>query len=581
MQDLEPPEVPLELTQMQLPQPAGEQQLKREGFFKRLFSRKVKQSESFLQESQTFPEMEMPKMDIPSDFNIDNAGLPVLPNVNEQLAELENDINILEKGEDYAASGKTLMQKGKSKGKLKKDQKRKIKKIDESSQFDWTREIKEQEMLIHDSNRFNQDVSLLIKNADNHIDKKSRIVEDDNLTSEHQNIEPRVEPMAIEDLSPLSQPIQEDLQQMPSVDSQQHADFKRMSSNHKKLRSTLNRYLKDKKLFNNRTKVVELFRMYDESVENYIEDKELELTKRKRELERREENLENHEEEVRRMHAYVKSLDEKLKLRENNINNIIAKNVGKELVRRIRSEKKELGEELKKTVALNNDLKKKVKIIEDDRVRFGKEHKRMSESERNKLNDLQLIYEKKVRDADAERREFEEKKRTFEERRKVSLELLKIADSVSKELHDVKQMKEYVDVNKKHIDKELGEDKELKHAIDNAEKSLVKEKENLDGMIFSRYIENKLKSIKPEYLEKREDWKTELKSNPLYVQINHCRKLLAQHNMNEAKSLYNGIRKAYDQVQASHKEKEALYTAIRELYNEIQLKVVESQMHAR
>jgi hypothetical protein len=598
MQNLEPPEVPLELTQMQLPQLTEVQQLeqqpKKDGFFKRLFSRKPKIQENSTSELQSIPEMELPKMDAPTDFgktdfsNNDVFNLPALPtsdeqlpNVNQQLAELENDITKLEKGEDEVIVGETTLTKGKSKGKIKKGQKRKLGKLDESSQFDWAREIEEQEILIHDNNRFNQDVNLLMKNADAHIDEKTQMLNSKALTSEHRDVNPLIAPMEIDDLKELSQPTQEDSDQTPSVDSQQRADFAKIATSHNKLRFTLNRYLKNKKLFSNKAKLTTLFKMYDESVEKYIEDKELSLTKLKREVGRRESHLQKQEDEVREMHAYVKSLDDKLKAREDQINNVIAKNVEAELSRRMKTEKKALGEELKKTVALNNDLKKKVKIVEEDRIRFEREHKKMSDTERNKLTELQLIYEKKLRDADAERKELEERKRAFEEKRKVSLELLQIADSVSKELRDVKDMKEYVDKNKKFLDKELVEDKELKHAITNAQTALVKEKENLDNMIFSKYIENKLKGIKPEYLEKREDWKTELKSNPLYVQISQCRKLLGQHNLTEAKSLYNSIRKAYDQVQTNRKEKEALYTAIRELYNEIQLRVVETQMRGR
>jgi hypothetical protein len=603
MQDLEPPEVPLELSQVQLPQSLeirqAEQKPKREGFFKRLFSKKPKESEISSQE-QILPEIELPKMDnineyssdsrllnIPSSDNrieSDTTNLPMMPDVNEQLEMLRKDLSLLETSEEDQDISESSLVKGKSKGKHQKGQKRKIGKYNEKLLFDWTREIREQEILIHDSNRFNQDVNILMKEADEHIGNKSKMVKNNYLSSEHQDVESLVAPINIEELEELSESVEaseENNTHTPAVDTREHAEFMKIAMSHKKLRSTLNKYLKNKKLFSNKAKLQQLLRMYDESVERYIEDKELELTKKKRELSRTESRIKTQEQQVREMHLYVKELDTKLKDRESEINSIIVKNVEKELTRRMKTEKKRLNDELKKTIALNTNLKKKIKIIEDDRIRFDTEHKRMSESERKKLNDLQMIYEKKMRDADSERKEFEEKKRTFEERRKVSLELLKVADSVSKELQDVKQMKEYVDVNKKHIDKELNEDKELKTAINKAEAALVKEKENLDNMIFSRYIENKLKSIKPEYLDKREDWKTELKSNPLYEQINHCKKLLSQHSLAEAKSLYNSIRKAYDQVHTSRKEKEALYTTIRELYNDIQLKIVETQVRRR
>jgi len=489
-------------------------------------------------------------------------------------------LNIVEQGVDEVENFTVDSQKGKSKGKLKKGQKRKISKIDESSQFDWTREIGEQEILIHDSNRFNQDVNLLIKDADTHLDDKSQFVKADSLASTPQDVSTSVEPMDISELGPLSQlPVESD-DQTSTMDPKLHQEFVNVSTNHKKLRSTLNKYLKDKKLiFPNKSKLVDLLKRYDESVETYIEDKELELNKIRKDILRRESQLKIQEQEVRDMHSYIKDLDYKLKQREDKLNATFKQNVEKELIRRLKDEKGTLRDELKVTAALNANLKNKMKILEDDRIRFEKEHKRISESERKKLNELQLIYEKKIRDADAEKKEFEQKKLAFEERRRDSLELLRIADSLSKELRDVKQMKEFVDKNKTQISRELGEDKELKYAIDRAQSTLIKERENLDNTIFSKYLDNKLTSIKPEYLEKKQDWKAELLSNPLYERIAHCRELLEQHDIDGAKSLYNNIRKDYAEVHASQREKEALYTSIRELYNEIQLHIVDSQLH--
>ena len=154
-----------------------------------------------------------------------------------------------------------------------------------------------------------------------------------------------------------------------------------------------------------------------------------------------------------------------------------------------------------------------------------------------------------------------------------------MADTVSRDLEDIKKTKEYIDSSKSFVESELTEDKELKSAIEKAEKSLVQEKENLDKMIFDKYLNNNLKNIKPEYMQTRQEWKIALRNNPLFDQISQCRKLLIQRNIIGAKKLYNDIRKAYDEVEAPAKEKEALYTSIRELYNDIQLRFVEAQIH--
>jgi len=578
MQDLEPPEVPLELVSE-----TAAKEHEKGGFFKKLFSKKNPTTESSIDSLPSLPEIDGMKIDLPTlelpptdmDMNIDNdtpESSSELPSLTDQLQDLKTDLNRIE-------SDKV---KNKSRGKLKKGQERKIDKVDESSQLDWNREIEDQEILIHDSNRFNQDVNLLITQADQHVDDKTQDSADNIFMSQHQDIIPALESTNVQDVNTnIMQPLPESTQQMSPIDAEQHKAFTKISDNHQKLRSTLERYLKNQKLFNNKAKLTELFKLYDDSIEKSIEDKETELNKTKHNLERYEAHLKEQEKNIKDMHSYMKKLDMKLKDRENHINDIIADTVEKELTRRLKIDKKSLKEGLSKTVMLNTDLKRKVKIIEEDRIRFERERQRMSEMERKKLTELQFIYEKKLKDLDAEKKEFTEQRRTFEARRKISLELVKVADSVSKELQEVKRLKTTVSIDAKNVEKELAEDKELKDAISKAELSLTDEKANLDKMIFSKYIENKLKSIKPSYLETKQDWKVALKSNPIYEQISQCRKLLVQRNLNDAKKQYNDIRKAYDQVDAPKKEKEALYNAIRELYNDIQLKMVESQIHSR
>ena len=125
MQDLEPPEVPLEMVpQTTAPEP------KKGGFFRKLFSKKDQVKESSMEPMPNLPNMDAPKIDLPAlevpptdmDANNYNENSPDLPTLTEQLEELRTDLNMIE-------SGKI---KNKSRGKLKKGQKKVIEKIDES-----------------------------------------------------------------------------------------------------------------------------------------------------------------------------------------------------------------------------------------------------------------------------------------------------------------------------------------------------------------------------------------------------------------------------------------------------------------
>ncbi|MGV8086077.1 MAG: hypothetical protein ACP5N1_00460 [Candidatus Woesearchaeota archaeon] len=637
MQTLEPPEVPLDL----LPEINVPEQ-KKEGFFKRLFSKKSNQeidvapspnpkkdlSEDKLPElnlskeimsnnfdinsknsknndfkNKALPKFDLSDFELPTDINsIDSdinaeldsafATLPkVLPNLNEQLVDKKDTKKLSDKLPDLSK-----ISKSKSRGKLKKGSKRSIKKIDESSQFDWTREVKDQEILIHDSNRFNQDINILLNKTDAYVDETNAINNDNSIfASEHQDVILPKEEETIPEFTPIVKPMQvEESRGMPTYDQIEHVPYTKMFISHKKLRSTLEKYIKNKKLFNNKQKVMELFKQYDLAIEKIIEDKEAALIKKKKDLDTFELHLKNQEKEIKSVHSYVLKLDSKLKDRENNLNELIALTVEKELTRRLKIEKKKLSDELKKVAVLNSELKKKLKLVDDDSIRFKKEHNNMRELERQKLTQMQSLYEQKLNDLSKEKSEFESDKSVFEERRKQALVMIERSDSIAKELSEIDKIKADLELSKKEItntradmelskriiDKEYNEDKELKHAIENAEIELIRERENLDKLVFSKYLDNKLKSIKPEYLAKQDDWRTELRSHPLYEQIALCRKTLSHNNIADAKSLYNAIRKSYDSIDSSRKEKEALYTAIRELYNDIQLKIVESQLNA-
>ncbi len=617
MQNLEPPEVPLGLISKSVVQ--GE---KKEGFFKKLFSKKSHSDsiDSSVDSSKKDKDIlfgDLPSLDtldFPKNMNLSMSDLELPGDINNSSLSDTNSIDLLNQQliksdslnnvntKSNASTKLTKLPKGKSKGKVHKGISRNIAHLDESSQFDWTREVKDQEILIHDSNRFNQDVNILIKETDSYVNNTTANNNDKTLfASNHKDVNLTSDNLNIPELTPLVNPINASMQEnalLPILDKKEHADFSKMYSSHNKLRLTLNRYLKNAKLFKNKQKVAELFKQYDTNIEQIIEDKELALARQKKDLNQFESHLKKQEKDIQSVHSFITTLDSKLKAREKELNNLISETVEKELARRLVVEKKQLGAELKKVALLNNDLKKKLKLLDDDSIKFKKEydykmkllednnlafkkeHEYLVEIERQKLTQMQSIYERKLSELNSEKSDFELTKKSFEDRRLKALELFSRADAISKELSDIDKIKIELENNKNIITKELIEDKELKLAIDKAELELTSEKENLDNMIFSKYLENKLKNIKPGYLNKEDDWKNELKSHPLYRDIFDCRKVLLENDIVKAKSLYNLIRKSYDTIDSRKDEKEALYTAIRELYNDIQLKIVESQLNS-
>jgi hypothetical protein len=193
------------------------------------------------------------------------------------------------------------------------------------------------------------------------------------------------------------------------------------------------------------------------------------------------------------------------------------------------------------------------------------------ETERKKFNDLQEVYDKKLS-------ELERDSKEFENRRSMAIDLLGKADTISKELENVKHMKAFVEQNRKVFKRELTEDRELKRAIDKGEMTLRREKENLDNIVFSKYIEKKLRTIRPTNADSKQELKISLESNPLYDTIKQCRQVLEEGNTVGAKDIYNKIKRSFEHTKLLKKEHDALYTAIRELYTDIQLKTVEIEM---
>ena len=337
--------------------------------------------------------------------------------------------------------------------------------------------------MIHDSNRYNQDVDKLIAGADKMIDEKKSLSEPGTLLSEHQDIVSGLEPLDIQSLQPYN--AMENIAQsqgqadMPLVDVKEHKDFQKISMSHQGIRKKIERLAKLGKI--NKIQIMSLLKDYDESIEKNIENKELYISRRKQELNNKSQELQSKDGAMRKMEKYLKGLDRKLKEREGNINSIVSGSVEKQLSKRLSQEKKLFKKEISETSTLNRELKRKTVFIERERKSIISKQDRVLDDERKKLAEMQTIYDKKLLDLDTERKSFEQKRTS-------ALELLKRAEPISKELEEIRKIRNYVENSKQLIKRELTEDKELKNIMDKAEHTLKAEQDNLDNLVFTKYI---------------------------------------------------------------------------------------------
>ena len=129
-----------------------------------------------------------------------------------------------------------------------------------------------------------------------------------------------------------------------------------------------------------------------------------------------------------------------------------------------------------------------------------------------------------------------------------------------------------VEEKKKALNETLYEDQELKQAIDQSELKLSQERENLDNMIFSKYIKWKL--TEPKDTENISEILRDPKVEEIDNMIVECRSKVLDGKIIDAKRMYNAIKHKFETYQIDDYNRSMLFNSIRELYGDIQIAVL-------
>jgi len=357
--------------------------------------------------------------------------------------------------------------------------------------------------------------------------------------------------------------------QMPQLNSQEHAFFRKLDSDHEKLKGQLIKKVTGKGSFD-KAGLLSLLKQYDEKIEHKIEHREIELGQKRNKLEKFHKTLKQKELELKKLHAHLKLLDSDLKEKHSVLRQIITNKVSKELAIRTDKERALLKREIKRTVALNSRLQKKLDIIDADMKKFYIKRDKLLSEEQCKLNNYQQIYEKKLQELKKEKDAFEDQKRS-------AITLLSKGDEMAREFEKLEDARKIVERSKKAISKDIDLDKELKRALDAAETRLKREKDDLDKMIFSKYIVERLSSIRPESMISDSPAGETLSydGGKIYALIKDCKKQILAKDIVAAKKTYSGMKHLFETGRFNPAEKAMLYNSIRALYSDIQLAVID------
>jgi hypothetical protein len=521
--DIVPPEVPkLE---------------KKKGFLNKLFSHKPKPVEE--------QEIEKP---LPEIQGADFPDLPVLPSLDA------DDIMPSEPTDMPAPYTLPPIPKtsekntSKSKG---KDKKNEIKKVDEVNNFDWMQSINEQHNIISDSNRSNEDINNLLLSSDQHIEDQKKVLDSKVLTLPENLPEMKFDNPEVPDITTNAVP-------MPP---KERKFFNKLGNEHKKIRKDLNSSMKHF----TRPGFVRLLKQYDDKIESIIEQKQVEYSKKSIQLTELSKSLNAKQKELNSLQQNLKNLQARLNAKEEHLEESVTKHVETQLINRSKKEKAMLRKELQKTISMNKDLKNKLDTITKDRMLLENTRKKLTEDYRKKINSLQESYEHKLAELNDERKDFESK-------RTHALDLLHKADLIHKEKNDLDKLKSLVEQKKHALTERLHEDKELKYAIDQSELKLSEERENLDNMIFSKYIKWKLSE--PTDAETISEILKDPKVDEINNMIVECRSKVLNGNIVEAKRMYNAIKHKFETYTIDDYNRTTLFNSIRELYGDIQIAVL-------
>jgi hypothetical protein len=565
MQDLQAPEVPMDVSKA-----------KSEGFLKKLFSKKEK---DIAPPAPATPPLTMPE-EVPPTEPTEEDFLPELPVIDMTAAQTTEEMP------EPITTPSTPSTKftGRARGKKSKKSRKSLEQIDIQKQFNWTDPVEAQENVVADSNRNNPDVTTLMEKADKQVAEQKEIAQEDTLLTEHEPVEANMMltppiPESHTEMSNVLTPVVEETQDtivpeaMPTIHPEEHKIFKQIEKDHKKLRQKIVKNVDSAQFNPTKKEFRELLKQYDERIEKKIEHRELMLSDKRDKLEKFHETLKGKEKEVKNLHEYLKRLDIKLKEKETHIDTIVDKNVQKQLVSRLSKEKALLKKEVVKSITLNKALQKKLDIMEKDRVGFEKKKDKILEQERTQLTSSQTTYDKKLAELDRERKDFEK-------RRVEAMPLINKGEGIGKELKNLENLKTFLAKNRAEMQKELTEDRALKQSITDSEKKLYEEKENLDKLIFSKYIDAKLKNITPGPMPHptKQDLNIEFENSEIYRLIKECKKLVSDKRIPDAKRMYNTIKILFENGSYDAIQRDMLFNTIKALYNDIQIASVEKSM---
>ncbi|MFA5797511.1 MAG: hypothetical protein WC916_05775 [Candidatus Woesearchaeota archaeon] len=663
---IEPPEVPFETTAFQesktfpaldlpdfsSPMPSlpesilsssptpNDQPEEKKGFFKKLFSKKnPAESRSPFADLEKSSASTMPTSD---NAFLPPFGLP-LPVMETVLPEFP-PLTLPDAPLEKSGKKKNAKAIGKSKGKAMKGNARVFNAIDEKSQFDWSRPITDQDLLIQDNSRYNEDIAALIDKANTQFLAQKELTKPDNLQTDHTAVTAQLPellalPQTSDELTTLftAPAIADAAPIMPRLSPEVSLAFKKINDSHQKIRGTLERTLKKKATTGmHKTEVMQLLKQYDESIEQKIEHKELELFEKSKKLKTQEKLLHAKELQLKHAHLYLKKFEKDVHQKEELLNSIISKNVELQLAKRLTQEKLLLKKEIIKTQSVNKELQKKLNVLSNDRARIErKAASARTDFERERTQALDTLEKDRVsqerkaatlradferertqvlsgleKDRTRQEQEFtlhkqklEQETNTFLEKERTKLNemqgiyekklaelttermqfakekaeahaMLERAGEIAQELQTVKRIRNFIEHDKKKVDARIIQNKELENAIAHSEALLKKEREDVEKLAFSKYISSNLQTAGSLDGQMQVSYKL----LPLYDLMKNARLLIDSRDIDSAKREYNKVKGMFERMNLERIERETIYSAIRELYNDIQLALLDQQL---
>ena len=281
-----------------------------------------------------------------------------------------------------------------------------------------------------------------------------------------------------------------------------------------------------------------------ESLKHILEIKEKEITPL---LGKFEQDILLLNEKEKALNEKIKQIDKNEKLLEDKETNIMKRsnfNLKKEERLNLKEEQLEL-----KEIKLKE---KEIEVSKHD-IKLNKYISKISKNKELKENAKML--DKKLKDVE----------NILVKKSKKLLEVVKKENQFKKWEDDLKQKDNYLDQKEEKVNIKLS-------VLGKKEKDYKRQMEDIVEDKFHSYLQQSIKKrrLKPLYNKKDIDYN----HNKLYVLMDNCRDLIDQGNLDEAKRLYNLVRKLFVGLNIKGAEKNILDTAIRELYQEINVATV-------